>query len=85
QPMPIPPYLFAIASGNVAFQVMGEEWCVGRTVRRGTSSTKMRPVEERPCRFLAAKEEITRNYKFGVYDLLALPPVFPYGEGMSSA
>ncbi|KAF8139632.1 hypothetical protein EV363DRAFT_1392584 [Boletus edulis] len=43
QSMPIPPYLFAIASGNVAFQVMGERR--GRAPNRkswvrSTSSTK---------------------------------------------
>jgi leukotriene-A4 hydrolase len=31
------------------------------------------------CRFLAAEEEIVVPYKFGVYDLLVLPPSFPYG------
>ena len=31
------------------------------------------------CRFLAAEEEITIDYRFGVYDLLVLPPAFPYG------
>lgn len=62
-------------------------------MRRGTSSTKTRPSKSCPmadpglsdttinvwCRFLAADEEITIGYKFGVYDLLVLPPAFPYG------
>ena len=30
-------------------------------------------------RFLAAEEEVTIPYQFGVYDLLVLPPAFPYG------
>ena len=30
-------------------------------------------------RFLAAEEEIVVPYRFGVYDLLVLPPSFPYG------
>jgi hypothetical protein len=30
-------------------------------------------------RFLAAEEKIVTPYKFGVYDLLVLPPAFPYG------
>lgn len=31
-------------------------------------------------RFLAAEEELVgMSYKFGVYDLLVLPPAFPYG------
>jgi len=36
-----------------------------------------------PIRFLSAEEEIITTYKFGVYDLLVLPPSFPYG-GMVS-
>lgn len=30
-------------------------------------------------RFLSTEEDIVTNYKFGVYDLLVLPPSFPYG------
>lgn len=30
-------------------------------------------------RFLAAEEKLVTSYKFGVYDLLVLPPSFPYG------
>ena len=35
------------------------------------------------ARFLAAEEKLVIPYKFGVYDLLVLPPSFPYG-GMVS-
>lgn len=37
------------------------------------------------CRFLAAEEEITIDYRFGVYDLLVLPPAFPYGGMVRTA
>jgi hypothetical protein len=30
-------------------------------------------------RFLAAAEGVVTPYRFGVYDLLILPPSFPYG------
>ena len=30
-------------------------------------------------RFLAAAEDLTSKYRFGVYDLLFLPESFPYG------
>ncbi len=30
-------------------------------------------------RFLRAEEDIVTPYRFGVYDLLVLPPSFPYG------
>lgn len=36
-------------------------------------------------RFLAAEEEITIPYRFGVYDLLVLPPAFPYGGMVCAA
>lgn len=29
--------------------------------------------------FLAKEEDIVGEYRFGVYDLLVLPPSFPYG------
>lgn len=29
--------------------------------------------------FLAKEEDIVGDYRFGVYDLLVLPPSFPYG------
>lgn len=35
------------------------------------------------ARFLSKEEDIVGPYKFGVYDLLVLPPSFPYG-GMVS-
>ncbi|KAL5495770.1 LAP2_2 [Sanghuangporus weigelae] len=35
-------------------------------------------------RFLAAEESVVMPYKLGVYDLLVLPPSFPYG-GMENA
>ncbi|KAF7375083.1 Leukotriene A-4 hydrolase [Mycena sanguinolenta] len=36
------------------------------------------------ARFLAAEENVVTPYRFGVYDLLVLPPSFPYG-GMENA
>ncbi|KAL0950506.1 hypothetical protein HGRIS_007315 [Hohenbuehelia grisea] len=39
---------------------------------------------EDTAKFLAAEEKIVTPYKFGVYDLLVLPPSFPYG-GMENA
>jgi len=35
------------------------------------------------ARFLSKEEDIVGPYKFGVYDVLILPPSFPYG-GMVS-
>lgn len=32
-----------------------------------------------PLRFVAKAEDLTEEYKFGVYDFLVLPESFPYG------
>jgi leukotriene-A4 hydrolase len=37
------------------------------------------------ARFLAKEEDIVGPYKFGVYDVLVLPPSFPYGGMVSLA
>jgi hypothetical protein len=36
-------------------------------------------------RFLAKEEDIIGPYRFGVYDVLVLPPSFPYGGMVSRA
>jgi leukotriene-A4 hydrolase len=34
---------------------------------------------EDTTKFLATEESVVTPYEFGVYDLLVLPPSFPYG------
>lgn len=41
-------------------------------------SRSLRPPHH-VSRFLAKEEDIVGPYRFGVYDLLVLPPSFPYG------
>lgn len=67
------------------------------SMRRNGSSKRIRPGEAVSlvhisavgprltwiARFLAAEEKITTPYRFEVYDILVLPPSFPYG-GMVS-
>ncbi|KAI9453943.1 peptidase family M1-domain-containing protein [Boletus coccyginus] len=88
QPAPIPSYLLAIASGSVvyrAFQVpKGKTWTSGVWAESELVDAAWYEFNEDTPRFLAAEEEITIDYKFGVYDLLVLPPAFPYG-GMENA
>ncbi|KIM63388.1 hypothetical protein SCLCIDRAFT_756607 [Scleroderma citrinum Foug A] len=88
QPVPIPPYLIAIASGNVRykpFQVPeGKEWTSGVWAEEELVDAAEWEFREDTTKFLAAEEKIVAPYRFGVYDLLVLPPSFPYG-GMENA
>jgi leukotriene-A4 hydrolase len=77
QKVPIPAYLFAIASGDLAFAKIGP---------RSTVATS--PDELEACKteleadtekFLKAGESIVYDYGWGEYNVLVLPPSFPYG------
>lgn len=77
QSVPIPSYLFAIASGDLAFAPIGP---------RSTVVTSPDQLEACKWEFendtekqLAAAESIVFPYKWGQYNVLVLPPSFPYG------
>ncbi|KAH7920495.1 hypothetical protein BV22DRAFT_1114838 [Leucogyrophana mollusca] len=88
QPVPIPSYLLAIASGNVVYRpfdkLEGKDWTSGVWAEPELIDDAHWEFREDTTRFLAAEEKLTTNYKWGVYDLLVLPPSFPYG-GMENA
>ncbi|KIM39154.1 hypothetical protein M413DRAFT_447486 [Hebeloma cylindrosporum] len=88
QPVPIPSYLIAIAVGNVRYRPFskpeGKQWTSGIWAEPEMIDAAYWEFSEDTTRFLAAEEEIVTSYKFGVYDLLVLPPSFPYG-GMENA
>ncbi|KAG9310384.1 peptidase family M1-domain-containing protein [Chiua virens] len=88
QPIPIPSYLLAIASGDVVYRAFrvpeGKTWTSGVWAEPGLVEAAWYEFNEDAPKFLAAEEAITIDYKFGVYDLLVLPPAFPYG-GMENA
>ena len=75
-PNPIPPYLIAIAIGDLAFQAIGE-----RTGVYAEPSMIARAAYE--CadmeRMLLAAEALYGPYRWGRYDVLILPPSFPFG------
>lgn len=53
-------------------------------IQRGYWKVNYEPIFDLPTltlrgRFLAAEEKVVTPYRFGVYDLLVLPPSFPYG------
>ncbi|EGN92717.1 hypothetical protein SERLA73DRAFT_127308 [Serpula lacrymans var. lacrymans S7.3] len=88
QPVPIPSYLIAIASGNVRYRafpkVEGKEWKCGIWAEPELIDASYWEFSEDTTKFLVAEEKLTTSYRFGVYDLLVLPPSFPYG-GMENA
>lgn len=89
QPVPIPSYLIAIASGNLCYRAFekleGKDWTSGVWAEPDLVNDAWYEFKEDTTRFLAAEEELVgMSYHFGVYDLLVLPPSFPYG-GMENA
>ncbi|KAJ7677326.1 peptidase family M1-domain-containing protein [Mycena rosella] len=88
QPVPIPSYLIAIASGNVVYkpfpQLEDKQWRTGIWAEPELIDAAYWEFSADTARFLAAEENIVGSYRFGVYDLLVLPPSFPYG-GMENA
>ncbi|KDR68677.1 hypothetical protein GALMADRAFT_231006 [Galerina marginata CBS 339.88] len=88
QPVPIPSYLIAIAVGNVRYRPFSKpddkQWTSGIWAEPEMIDAAYWEFSEDTTRFLAAEEKLVTPYKFGVYDLLVLPPSFPYG-GMENA
>jgi|CXWL01.1.fsa_nt_gi aminopeptidase N len=75
-PNPIPPYLIAIAIGDLAFQAIGPRTGVyaepGVIERAAYECADME-------RMLSAAEAMYGRYRWGRYDVLVLPPSFPFG------
>ena len=72
----VPPYLIAIAVGDLAFRPLGprtgvytEPTMLGRSARELSDTEKM----------VAAAEKLYGPYRWGRYDILVLPPSFPFG------
>lgn len=73
---PIPPYLIAIAVGDIRFKSLGprtgvytEPSMIGKAAYELADTEKM----------VVATEKIYGPYRWGRYDLLVLPPSFPFG------
>jgi leukotriene-A4 hydrolase len=72
----IPPYLIALAVGDLAFRELGPRTGVytePTTLERAAS--ELVDVE----RMVAAAESLYGPYRWGRYDILVLPPSFPFG------
>jgi leukotriene-A4 hydrolase len=77
QKVPIPAYLFAMASGDIATAQ------VGPRSRVATGPDELQEckweLEEDTEKFLKAGESLVYPYAWGEYNVLVLPPSFPYG------
>lgn len=76
QPVPIPSYLFALAVGDLDSRDISPRcrvWSEPSMVE--AVAFEFSQVED----FLVAAEELTMPYQWTRYDLLCLPPSFPYG------
>jgi aminopeptidase N len=73
---PVPPYLIALAVGDLAFRPLGPRsgvYAEPQTVE--AAAYEFADVE----RMIAAAESLLGPYLWGRYDLLVLPPSFPFG------
>jgi leukotriene-A4 hydrolase len=75
-PQPIPSYLFAIAVGNLHFRELGPR--TGVYAEPEIVESAAWEFAENETRIVEA-EKLLGPYLWGRYDLLILPPTFPYG------
>jgi len=75
-PQPIPSYLFAIAAGNLVFRELGPRTGVYAEPQLiEAAAWEFAENEEK----IVEAEKLLGPYLWGRYDLLILPPSFPYG------
>jgi leukotriene-A4 hydrolase len=77
QKVPMPSYLFALASGDIASAAVGPRSTVW-TAPDMLEASKWE-LEEGTETFIKAAEAIVYDYAWGTYNMLVLPPSFPYG------
>ena len=75
-PQPIPSYLLALAVGDLGFQSLGSR--SGVYAPRGILAKAAYEFAETE-QMIAAAEALYGPYAWGRYDLLVLPPSFPFG------
>lgn len=77
QKVPIPSYLFALASGDIATAQIGSRSKVA-TGPEELHDAKWE-LERDMEKFIEVAEKLIFPYKWGEYNVLVLPPSFPYG------
>jgi aminopeptidase N len=75
-PQPIPSYLLALAVGQLEFRPLGKR--SGVYAEPGRIEAAAREFEDTE-RMIEAAESLYGEYRWGRYDLLVLPPSFPFG------
>jgi leukotriene-A4 hydrolase len=73
---PIPPYLIALAVGDLAFQRLGQRtgvWAEPSVLK--SAAYEFADVDE----MIESAEKQFGRYRWGRYDILVLPPSFPFG------
>ncbi len=73
---PVPPYLIAIAAGDIDFKAIGPRtgvWAESATLDRAWQ--EVADTED----MVVAAEKLYGQYRWGRYDMIVLPPSFPYG------
>ncbi len=73
---PIPPYLIALSVGDLAFRAIGTRTGVyAEPTVVAKAAFEFGEVDQ----MIAAAEKLFGPYRWGRYDVLVLPPSFPYG------
>jgi len=75
-PQPVPSYLLALAVGDLAWKQLSNRsgvYALPETLERAAWELADTP------RMMAAAEKLYGPYRWGRYDLLVLPPSYPYG------
>ncbi|MEQ1688077.1 MAG: M1 family metallopeptidase [Sphingopyxis sp.] len=73
---PVAPYLIAIAAGDITFRSLGPRtgvWAEDATIER--AAAELVDTE----RMIEAAEALYGPYRWGRYDMIVLPPSFPFG------
>jgi leukotriene-A4 hydrolase len=75
-PQPVPSYLLALAVGDLAWKPLSDR--SGVYALPATLESAAWELADTP-RMMAAAEKLYGPYRWGRYDLLVLPPSYPYG------
>ncbi len=73
---PVAPYLIAIAAGDIAFRALSPR--TGVWAERATLVAAAQETADTE-KMVAAAEALYGPYRWGRYDMIVLPPAFPYG------
>jgi aminopeptidase N len=73
---PVPPYLIAMAAGDLAFRALGPRTGVyTEPTMLARAASELEDLEK----MIGAAESLGGPYRWGRYDVLVLPPSFPFG------